>query len=105
MPHFDGPVPAAPLPFSEFDDYVGQPIEEYVDPVYRDPEEEDEDRVIHPDYLGVVSGAEYKIDDGKVVQYALVILVGSTAYTIAAADSDLVYLARQIKGLLPQHAI
>lgn len=86
-------------------------VEDILSPAVSDPadewddNDEDKDRVIHPDYLGVVSGAEYKIDDGKVVQYALVILVGNTAYTIAAADSDLLYLARQIKGLLPQHAI
>lgn len=54
-----------------------------------------------PDFIGVVSGASYKLDNADgVTEYALTIFLGGDAYLFEASDVDLRYLARQITALV-----
>lgn len=58
------------------------------------------DPAIHPEYIGVVSGANYKMIDGQVSEYGLAVVVGGNTTIYAVADVDLTYLGRQIRGLV-----
>ena len=61
----------------------------------------DKGGAIHPDYLGVVCGAEYKLEDDEAVQeYALIAAGGGKVLVLAASDGDLRALAKQIIGLV-----
>lgn len=54
-----------------------------------------------PDYIGIVSGAQYKLDNAdEVTEFALVVLLEGTAFLYEASSEDLKYLGRQIKGLV-----
>ena len=54
-----------------------------------------------PDFVGLVSGAQYKLDiaDG-VTEFALAILQGGDAWLFEMSSEDLRYLARQITALV-----
>lgn len=60
----------------------------------------DDDSMFHPNYIGVVTGAEWKVDEGAAVEYALVLIDDHSSYTFAASDGDLRALAQQIIGLV-----
>lgn len=63
--------------------------------------EPDKSGALHPDYLGVVCGAEYKLDDEiEVQEYALIAAGGGKVLVLAASDGDLRALAKQIIGLV-----
>lgn len=60
-----------------------------------------DDSVYEPDYIGIVSGAQYKLEAGDgVFEYALVMSVGDDAYHFAASHEDLRVLGKQISGLM-----
>jgi len=53
-----------------------------------------------PDYIGIVSGSQYKLDNADgVAEFALVIVQDGEAYLFEASEIDLRYLSRQIDGL------
>lgn len=57
---------------------------------------------VAPDYIGLVAGAQYKLENGDdaVTELALIILQGGEAFLFEASDTDLRYLARQILALV-----
>lgn len=58
-------------------------------------------KVNRPDYIGIVSGAEYRLDNAEgVSMYALVVAINNQAAFFEVSDGDLECLARQIDGLL-----
>lgn len=62
------------------------------------PQTTDFDR---PDFIGIVSGAQYKLENcDDVTEFALVILLEGNAFLYEASSEDLKYLGRQIKGLV-----
>ena len=54
-----------------------------------------------PDYIGIVSGAQYKLENADgVTEFALVIVQDSEAALYEMSDDDLRYLSKQINGLV-----
>lgn len=56
-----------------------------------------------PDYVGIVSGAQYKIDGAQegVTEYGLTVIVeGGSGWIFEMSEEDLRYLSRQIIGLI-----
>lgn len=58
-------------------------------------------RLIQPDYIGLVTGAEYKLgnDDG-ITSYALTMFFDGRSYLFEVSDGDLRALVGQIEGLI-----
>lgn len=63
--------------------------------------EPDTDYLIRPDYIGIVSGAQYKLEkaDG-VTEHALIFVEREEASLYEVSAEDLRELARQIAGLV-----
>ncbi len=59
-------------------------------------------RLSRPDYIGVVSGAQYKLEaaDEGITEYALVVVEGGEARLFEMSVEDLRYLGKQITGLV-----
>lgn len=56
-----------------------------------------------PDYVGIVCGAQFKLENAEgVTEYALVTVSGDRVAMFEMSESDLCYLARQIKGLIDE---
>lgn len=59
------------------------------------------DYMNRPDYVGIVSGAQYKLENAEgVTEYALIVVSSDGANLYEMSQSDLEYLGRQIDGLL-----
>jgi hypothetical protein len=59
--------------------------------------------LLRPDYVGVVCGAQYKLENADgTTEYALAIFNGPAVSIIEMSGDDLRYLGRQIDGLLQQ---
>ncbi|OMC55413.1 hypothetical protein A5747_13560 [Mycobacterium sp. IS-836] len=58
----------------------------------------------NPDYVGVVSGAQYKVEDGEegIAEYALMLITDGRGRLYAMSELDLRYLKRQIEGLIDE---
>ena len=57
--------------------------------------------ILHPEYVGIVSGAQYRLEDGDgVAEYAVNFVVDGYGFMFAMSEDDLRCLARQIVGLL-----
>lgn len=63
--------------------------------------EPDTDYINRPDYIGVVSGAQHRLESAEgVTEYALIFATEEGAHLFEASATDLRYLARQITGLV-----
>lgn len=53
-----------------------------------------------PEYVGLVSGSQYKLEAGDVAEYALVVMQEGEACIFEMSDDDLRCLGKQIVGLV-----
>lgn len=76
---------------------------EYDDVKSLDQPAEEFNGINRPDYVGIVSGAQYKLENAEgVTEYALVAISNNKVVLFEMSDVDLRYLARQITGLIDE---
>lgn len=63
---------------------------------------ERDEALTRPDFIGIVSGAQWKLENGEdgVTEYALAVVWEGKAALFEASTEDLKYLANMITGLV-----